>query len=85
MRFARLRSNNEAGEPPSLASVDRLIFLAYNAIWWVPVVLAILGILSFWVGSVSFVVISVVRALINAYRNNAMSIESAQRFPLRSP
>lgn len=68
-----------------MTSADRLIFFAYNLIWWVPVLLAVLGILSFWAGSLGFLVMSVLRAVVNVYRNNVLPVEAAQRFPLRSP
>ncbi len=85
MRFAWLRSKEGSGQPPAMSSAGRLSFFAYNLVWWVPVVLVLLGILSYWAGSIGFLVMSVFRAVANVYRNNVLPIEAAQRFPLRSP
>ncbi len=85
MRFAWLCSNKGYEAPLVMTSAERLIFVSYNLIWWVPVLLAVLGILSFWAGSLGFLAISVLRAVVNAYRINTLPIEAAQRFPLRSP
>ena len=68
-----------------MTSVDRMVFVAYNVIWWVPVILAVLGIVSFWAGSLGFLIMNMLRAAVNAYRNNLLPVEAAQRFPLRSP
>ena len=85
MRFAWLLSKEGLEQPPALSSASRLIFVAYNLIWWLPVVLAVLGIVSYWVGFIGFLAISALRAAANVYRNNVLPIEAAQRFPLRSP
>jgi len=63
----------------------RLLFVAYNLIWWLPVVLPLLGIVSYQAGFIGFLLITVFRAVTNLYRNNVLSVEAAQRFPLRSP
>ena len=63
----------------------RLIYISYNVIWWLPVVLVVLGVWSYRTGAVVFVVITFLRALVNLYRNNVLSVEAAQRFPLRAP
>ncbi len=68
-----------------MTSVNRLVFVAYNLIWWVPVILAVLGIVSFWAGAFGFLILNMVRAAVNVYRNNSLPVEAAQRFPLRSP
>ena len=85
MRFAWLRSKEGSEQPPAMTSADRLIFVTYNLIWWVPVLLVVVGIVSFWAGSLGFLVVSVLRAVVNVYRNNVLPVEAAQRFPLRSP
>ena len=84
MRFAWLRTEDET-EPPPPSTADRLILVAYNLIWWVPVVLAVLGLISYAAGLVGFLTITMARAVVNLYRNNVMPIDRAQRFPLRSP
>ena len=85
MRFAWLRRREGRDEPPVMTRLQRLLFIAYNVIWWVPVVLAILGIVSFWSGALGFLIISVARAAVNSYRINVMPVAAAERFPLRSP
>lgn len=84
MRFASLRTGHAEGAPP-LSTADRLILVAYNLVWWVPVVLPVLGLVSYTFGLVGFLVITMVRAMVNLYRNNLMPVERAQRFPLRLP
>jgi hypothetical protein len=85
MRFAWLRSKEGSEELPPMSSADRLIFVAYNVVWWVPAVLPFLGILSYRAGFLGFLVVSVFRAVANVYRNNVLTVEAAQHFPLRSP
>jgi len=65
--------------------VHRLIHVAYNTVWWVPVITTILGITSYETGFVAFLGVTVIRALINLYRNNEMPFEQGRSFPLRSP
>jgi len=85
MRFAWLRTNygSEAEQPSSGA--DRAILVAYNVVWWVPVVSTVLGITSYTTGLVIFTAGTIARAMINLYRNNIMPLEQAQDFPLRLP
>ena len=85
MRFAWLRSKEGSEEPPLMTPADRVTFVVYNVIWWVPVILTVLGFLSFWAGSLGFMVMSVLRAVTNAYRINVLPVDAAHRFPLRSP
>ena len=82
MRFARLRNEDEH---PAETPFDRVVFVTYNVVWWIPVVLTVLGMVSYEVGLVGFLAVTTVRALVNLYRNNVMSVERAQFFPLRSP
>ena len=84
MRFASLRDSQANGAPPS-STADRVILVAYNLVWWIPVVLPVLGLISYTAGLVGFLIITMVRAMVNLYRNNVMPVERAQRFPLRSP
>ena len=84
MRFAWLRKK-QGLEDPRMSTGARLIYIGYNVIWWLPVVLVVLGVWSYREGAVGFLAVTVFRALANLYRNNVLSIEAAQRFPLRSP
>jgi hypothetical protein len=82
VRFARLRNEDEH---PAETPFDRVVFVTYNVVWWIPVVLTVLGMVSYEVGLVGFLAVTTVRALVNLYRNNVMPVERAQFFPLRSP
>lgn len=84
MRFAWLRTKANREAPVATAS-ERLTLVAYNLIWWVPIVLPILGVLSYRTGFFTFLAITVLRALINTYRINVMPVEAAERLPLRQP
>ena len=68
-----------------MTSTGRLILIAYNVVWWVPIVLPILGVISYRAGFIAFLVITVARALINSYRVNVLPIPAAERLPLRQP
>ena len=59
--------------------------MTYNVVWWLPVALPLLGLISYTAGLVLFLAISLIRAGVNLYRNNVMPLEAAVRFPLRSP
>ena len=85
MRFAWLRRKEGSGQPPPMRPFGRLLFVAYNVVWWVPLPLVFVGVLSYRAGSLGFLVITILRAVANLYRNNVLSVEAAQRFPLRSP
>ncbi len=84
MRFAWLRKK-EGIEEPQLSAAARLTYIGYNVVWWLPVAFVITGLWSYRAGAIGFVVVTVLRTLANLYRNNVLSIEAAQRFPLRSP
>mgnify|MGYP001556068022 CR=1 FL=1 len=84
MRFAWLRKKQGIDEP-TMSAGARLIYIGYNVVWWLPVVLVPFGVWTYREGAVAFVVVTVFRALSNLYRNNIMSMAAAQRFPLRSP
>ena len=52
MRFAWLRTKESRDAPPA-TSGERLTHIAYNVVWWVPVVMPILGVISYRVGFVA--------------------------------
>ncbi len=85
MRFAWMRSKEGPEQSPALSSAERFVFVAYNVVWWVPVFLAVVGILSWRAGSLGFLGVTVFRAVANVYRNNVLPVAAGQRFPLRSP
>ena len=84
MRFAWLRTKEDR-EVPAATATERLTLIAYNVAWWVPVVMPMLGVISYRAGFVAFSTVTVVRALVNGYRINVMPVAAAERLPLRQP
>ena len=85
MRFAWLRKDSGKTVSVKQSFTNRLIYVAYNVVWWIPVVLAVVGTIDYRTGFVAFFVITIIRAAANLYRNNALEPEQAESFPLRSP
>lgn len=85
MRFAWLSTSQGSEHPRVKTPTERLLLISYNAVWWVPVVLPLLGLMSWRAGTIGFLAVTVIRASINLWRINIMPIEVAQRFPLRLP
>ena len=84
MRFAWLRTEEDR-EAPAATATERLTLIAYNVAWWVPVVMPMLGVISYRASFVAFSTVTVVRALVNGYRINVMPVAAAERLPLRQP
>jgi hypothetical protein len=84
MRFAWLRTKEARDLPPS-APNERVTLIAYNVVWWLPVVLPFIGVISYGVGFGAFLIITVFRALVNVYRVNVLPVAKAEHLPLRSP
>jgi hypothetical protein len=84
MRFAWLNKNlaNEASVKQSLA--DRLVYIAYNLVWWIPIVLVIFKIIDYRTAFIALFVLTLIRAVVNLYRNNVLNPKQAERFPLRA-
>jgi hypothetical protein len=87
MRFAWLKENAADRTPVQQEPPDSLMWLtvAYNVVWWVPIVLPFTKLISYRTGSMAFLVITIVRAIANLVRNNLLSPEKGARFPLRAP
>jgi hypothetical protein len=85
MRFAWLRENSEDSAPAQASAINRLVFVAYNVIWWAPIVLGFTKVIDYWTGFVAFLIITIVRAIANVVRNNVLTLEQAETFPLRAP
>ena len=85
MRFAWLRENSDdhVSAKPGLA--NRLIYVAYNVIWFAPVVLAFAKIIDYRTGFIAFLIVTIIRAIANVIRNNLLTLEQAEVFPFRSP
>ena len=85
MRFAWLRENSESTVSVEQSPISRLVYVAYNVVWWIPVVLAVVGIIDYRTAFVTVFVFTLIRAVANLYRNNFLTPEQAEVFPLRSP
>ncbi|MGE0431600.1 MAG: hypothetical protein AB7K09_02565 [Planctomycetota bacterium] len=88
MRFAWRRRNRPAGSgpvKPGFTHPFNLVMVAYNVVWWVPLVLPLTGNMSYHDGFVGFLVVTTVRLAANAVRNNLLDERRAEYFPLRSP
>ena len=85
MRFAWLRENSENTVSVEQSLISRLVFVVYNVAWWIPVVLAVVGTIDYGTAFLVFFVYTLIRAVANLYRNNALTPEQAESFPLRSP
>jgi hypothetical protein len=85
MRFAWLRKNSAEQAPVEQSSIIRFIYIAYNVIWWVPIVLPFTGIIDYRTGFIAFFVVTIIRAGANLYRNNVLTPEQAESFALRAP
>jgi hypothetical protein len=84
MRFAWLRENSGEEVSAEQSSLNRAIYIAYNIIWWVPIVLPFTGIIDYRTGFIAFFIITMFRAAANLFRNNVLTLEQAESFPLRA-
>ena len=64
---------------------NRLIYIAYNAIWWIPAILAFTKTIDYQTGFIAFFIYTLFRGGVNLYRNNILKPEQIASFPLRSP
>ena len=84
MRFAWINKDSAVDVPVKESSIGRVIYIAYNLIWWIPIVLAIIKIIDFRMAFIALFVLTVIRAGVNLYRNNVLNPEQAVSFPLRA-
>ena len=85
MRSAWLRKNSDSQVTAQQSTLSRVVYIAYNVIWWVPIVLPFTGIIGYRTGFIAFFIVTVIRAVANLYRNNFLTLEQAETFPLRAP
>ena len=85
MRVACDMKNSGNEVPVSQSFTRRLIYIAYNVFFWIPIVLPFTRIIDYRTGFILLFVVTVIRAAANLYRNNVLSAEQAAYFPLRSP
>jgi hypothetical protein len=85
MRFAWLREKSGDAGPQQPGAISRLITIAYNLIWWVPIVLGFAKVIDYHAAFVTFLIVTIIRAVANVFRNNILPPEQGERFPLRAP
>jgi hypothetical protein len=85
MRFAWLREKSGDPTPAQPSAINRLIVIVYNLIWWVPIVLGFFKMIGYQTAFITFLIITIFRAIANVVRNNVLTLEQAETFPLRSP
>ena len=87
LRFAWLRKNSGDPVPAKLRFTHplNLIFVAYNVVYWVPIILPFTGAIDYRTGSLAFFAVIVVRGVANLIRNNLLTPEQGETFPLRIP
>ena len=85
MRFAWLRKNSDEPAPAQPGAVNRLVFITYNLVWWLPIVLGFTRVLDYTVAFITFFAITVLRAIANLVRNNLLTLEQAELCPFRAP
>ena len=86
-RFAWQRENSTDITPLKLKSTHPLhiIFVAYNIIYWVPIVLALTKVIDYRAGFIGFFGVVMFRAVANIFRNNFLTLEQAEIYPFRIP
>ena len=71
--------------PANQNLLNRITVIAYNIIWWIPVVLPFIDVADYRTSSIIFFFITLVRAIANLYRVNVLQLEKADNFPFRGP
>ena len=86
-RFAWQKENSADPVPIKLRFTHplNLIFVAYNVVYWIPMILPFTRIIDYRTGFIAFFVVIIIRAVANLYRNNILKWEQAEIFPLRIP
>jgi nicotinamide riboside transporter PnuC len=84
MRFAWQRKNSADKVSAKQSSTGRIIYIAYNVVYWLPIVLTVTKVIDYRTGFITFSLILIIRAVANLYRNNT-TVEQGEYFALRSP
>jgi hypothetical protein len=59
--------------------------VAYNVVYWIPVILPFTTIIDYRTGFLAFFIIVIIRAVANLIRNNLLTLEQAEVYPFRIP
>ena len=84
MRFAWQRKNSADKVSAKQSSTGRIIYIIYNVVYWLPIVLTVTKVIDYRTGFITFSLILIIRAVANLYRNNTTA-EQGEYFALRSP
>ena len=84
MRFAWQRENSGEEVSAKQSTTNRIIYIFYNVVYWLPIVLTIFSVIDYRTGFITFSIILIIRAAANLYRNNTTP-EQGEYFALRSP
>lgn len=87
LRFAWLRKKSGKTIPPRLrfSHSMNLVFLAYNLVYWIPMILGFTKVIDYSTAFIWFFAILVIRGIANSIRNNVLIPEKGEKFVLRSP
>ena len=85
MRFAWQRKNSTDEISSNQSSTGRIIYITYNVIYWLPIVLTVTKVIDYRTGFITFSLILIIRAIANLYRNNVSMADKGEYFALRSP
>jgi len=85
MRFAWQRENSGEEVSANQSTTSRIIYIFYNVVYWLPIVLTIFGVIDYRTGFITFSIILIIRAAANLYRNNVPMADDGEYFALRSP
>jgi hypothetical protein len=87
MRFAWEKKNsaNYVSTKRGFTHPLNLVMIAYNVVWWIPIILPFTGVIKYETGFIAFLGVTIVRLVANIVRNNVLKPEKALDFPLRSP
>jgi hypothetical protein len=87
MRFAweKRNSANYVSTKKGFTHPLNLVMIAYNVVWWIPIILTFTGTIDYTTGFITFLVVTIIRLGANLLRNNVLKPEQAVDFLLRSP
>ena len=85
MRFAWQRKNSGDEVSAKQSTTSRIIYIFYNVVYWLPIVLTVTKVIDYRTGFITFSIILIIRAAANLYRNNVPMADEGEYFALRSP